>query len=166
MARKLFLDFHDTIVNSSEIWEEVKHHIYSKQGKLYVPDSTFEKLKFYDNAREIISEISRKTEVHIVSIDSYYMIGHIAEYLEKALPFVSYQPILSNQYQDKSHIDMRNSVFIDHSVDNLMTSSAEDKIRFKYKDFPLEQHKIWTGKTLTAWDNDTYEYLKELLEIE
>ena len=52
------------------------------------------------------------------------------------------------KHNDKSHIDMSDSIFIDDSYKNLATSNAKEKICFGDKYSWNEQ---WEGKRLLNW---------------
>lgn len=196
MAKKLFLDFDNTIVNSTKAFVEVhnlicgKRYMFNKESipqwelvKRYdftdqIPDLNsitkhaifdsvdfYDRLEFYDNAKEIIEELSSKVEVQVVSMSTYQSLVHKGRKLEIDLPKVKFQPIIYSHYKDKSHIDMRNGIFIDDVTKNLYTSSADKNICFKYQGITQDVNEDWKGEALTAWDEKTYKYLKELLEI-
>lgn len=195
MTKKLILDYDNTIVNTTKAfieahklicgrrymfdkelepkWELVKKYDFSDQIKdlttlmkvaTFNCQSFYDNLEYYDNAQEILEELSHKVDVHIVSMCSYDSAKRKGLKLEKELPKVKFQPIIF-PYTDKSFIDMRGGVFIDDVAKNLETSSADTKICFKYKGITMDVNEHWKGQVLTAWDNNTYKYLKELLEV-
>lgn len=195
MAKKLILDADNTIWNTTKAfieahklicgkrymfnkeqeprWELVKKYDFSDQipnltttMKIATFDSEafYDNLEYYDNAQEILQELSHKVDIHIVSMSSYDSSKRKGLKLKEDLPRVKFQPILF-PYTDKSFIDMRGGVFIDDVAKNLETSSADVKICFKYKGITMDANEDWNGQVLTSWDENTYKYLKELLEI-
>lgn len=154
-------------------WELVKKYDFSDQIKdlttimkiaTFNSQSFYDNLEYYDNALEILEELSNKTDVHIVSMCSYDSAKKKGLKLQKELPNVKFQPIIF-PYRDKSFIDMRGGVFIDDVAKNLETSSADVKICFKYNNITMDVNEDWRGKVLTSWNEDTYKQLKEILEI-
>lgn len=181
-STKAFVDVHKIFNGKSYLfgdeqepmWEKVRRYDFTdqipkltSQLKHAIFDSVlfYDKLEYYDNAKEIIEEICRKTEVHVISMSSYKSATLKGEKLQKDLPLVKFQPIIFPNYRDKSHIDMRGGIFLDDVSKNLHTSSADRNICFKYRGLTQDINEDWQGEVLTAWDENTYKYLKELLEI-
>lgn len=196
MTKKLFLDADNTIWNTTKAfveaynlvcgkrymfnkdlqpkWELVEKYDFTDQ----IPDLTkvmkyaifdseafYDNLEYYDNAKQIINELSQRTEVHIVSMSSPKSAKRKYEKIKEDLPLVKFQPIFFD-YKDKSCIDMRKGVFIDDVVKNLITSSADKNICFKYNGITQDINKSWQGEVLTNWDENTYNILNKLLFLE
>lgn len=148
-------DFTDQIPNLTKL---MKYAIFDS-------DAFYEKLEYYDNAKQIINEVSQKTEVHIVSMCSPDSAKRKYLKIKEDLPLVKFQPIFFD-YRDKSSIDMRNGIFIDDVVKNLNNSSADKNICFKYNGITMDINKDWQGEVLTNWDENTYNILNKLLFLE
>lgn len=155
-------------------WELVKRYDFLDQIPSLTPimkvatfnsQAFYDNLEYYDDAKEILEEISSKTDVHIVSMCSFDSAKIKGARLQKDLPKIKFQPIIFPFYNDKSIIDMRGAVFMDDVTKNLKTSSADEKICFKYQDITMDVNEDWKGRVMTAWDEDTYKQLKELLQI-
>lgn len=188
--KKLGLDFDNSIVNSTKAFVEVYEEIYGSIDKKWyeterydftdiIPDIIseikhdvfenpffFKVLEFYDEAKRIINEISQQTEVSIISMCAYNTVKNKGSFIVNNLPLVKFQPIIYPNFSDKSHIDMRGSIFIDDVIKNLYTCSADHTICFKYKGITQDINKDWCGDVLTKWDNETYIYLMKLLNEE
>ena len=59
-----------------------------------------------------------------------------------------YQEVDFKEFSDKSHIDMSDGIFIDDSVNNLITSNAELKICFGDE---YDWNKNWNGIRCANW---------------
>lgn len=193
MTKRLILDFDETIVNTKKAFIEVHQELFGKEpeNKLITPkwelvqkydfsdqiptlnserlyqvfdsELLYSYLEYYDNAKEIIEELSSKTEVVIASMCSIFSVERKGVKILKDLPLVKFQPILYPFYGDKASIDMRNGIFIDDHIKNLSNNSADKNICFRYNGCIMDTNKDWNGEILTKWDNETYKYLiKEL----
>lgn len=156
-------------------WDLVKKYDFSDQ----IPDLTKQqkasvfntktlndKLSYYDNAKYVINELAKQTDVIIVSMCSYKSAYLKGEKIEKDMPNVKFQPIIYPHFKDKAHIDMTDGIFIDDVTKNLHTSSADEKICFRYNNIIMDVNEDWKGKILSDWSEETYNCLKKLLEIE
>lgn len=155
-------------------WDLVKRYDFSDQlhgltkgQKEIVFDTKTlnDKLTYYDDAKHIINKLSQQTDVVIVSMCSYKTAHLKGEKIAKDMPNVKFQPIIYPHFKDKSHIDMRGGVFVDDVAKNLHTSSADERICFRYNNIVMDVNEDWKGKVLSNWNEDTYNYLKDLLQI-
>lgn len=56
---------------------------------------------------------------------------HLKEkFFKEHIPYAKFIGVELSVYQDKSHIDMKDGVFIDDSESNLLTSNAKEKYVF------------------------------------
>lgn len=172
-STKSFVDVHNIVFSSNARWDKVKRYDFKDE----IPNLTsavkhgifgsplfFEKLEFYDDAKNIINRIAEKTQVEIISMCAYETVERKGNFIKEHLPKAKFQPIIYPNFSDKSHIDMRNSVFIDDVEKNLHNCSADHTICFKYQGITQDINDKWNGDVLTKWDEETYKYLMYLLQ--
>lgn len=108
----------------------------------------FNKLTYMDWAKEILEELSKTWNITIVSLGySPNLLGKEL-WIKKNLPFCEFVGVNFKTHSNKSHIDMSDGVFIDDSVNNLITSNAKYKICFGDE---YVWNKDWTGKRCHNW---------------
>lgn len=109
----------------------------------------FERVKFMPYAYETLKNLSEVYNIKVVSM------GHrpnllqkeqwLSEYFDFPYDFV---PVNVKNYNNKSHIDMTDGVFIDDSIKNLFSSNASHKICFGDR-YPWNE--IWSGIRCLNW---------------
>lgn len=158
MNRKLFIDFDNTIVNSTEAYCDLynlvyKDHLKFKPAKWYEVEEYgfrdecplakdnilkmfsdpyfFKVLKFMcGNTKEVLEKLSEKYEVHITSIGSPMNIHYKSKWIHEKLPFVKCLELicLNENIPNKSIVDMANGIHIDDVDSNLQSTNADYKI--------------------------------------
>lgn len=176
MKEKLFLDMDSTIVKSIEAYCIMYNAIYRNEIDFTEADPTkvnqwnlsdqcnletnpksifgmrsfFQMLDFMPNAQEVITKLSERYDVTICSIGTYENLQHKAEWINNHLPFVSAILLKTQDIKmDKSVVDMKESIFIDDHMDNLVSSNASTKICYGKK-YPW--NKKWKGIWLNDWE--------------
>jgi len=158
MNKQIFIDFDNTIVNSTKAycdlynfvykdhpnfkpakWYEVEEYGFSDQCPLAKNNITnmfadpyfFEKLEFMcGNTKEVLLKLSEKYELHITSIGSYMNIHYKSKWIYENLPFIKNFEFISTEVNkpDKSIINMSNGIHIDDVDSNLLSTNADFKI--------------------------------------
>ena len=175
---KLFIDFDNTLVNSTvaicDVYnEEYKYHSAFvpadwRQSQLYDfsdicplanPDMIewmFAQDEFFENlwplpcAREALEHLCKEHDVYIVSIGTPLNLSKKIQYISKAFPMVKNLIMLSTKdcAADKSIIDMSDGYMIDDSLQALNSSNADVKIVFGPE---LEYNKTNQYMRLPNW---------------
>lgn len=155
--KKLFLDFDNTIVNSSKAycdvynelfrymdgfsyvnWKDIQEYNIRKyctltnefSKSLFDIKLFFDKLEFLDdNTNIVIQELCNKYDVHICTIGTPDNISLKAKWIDAFLPCIKNLIFISNQgnKHDKSIVDMSGGILIDDNLDCLDSSNAEHK---------------------------------------
>lgn len=116
----------------------------------------FDRLQFFPYAKWAIKCLSAKYDIKVVSMGySPNLIGKCL-WIHKNLPDVEFIGINYKEFYDKSHVDMKNAIFIDDAEKNLATSNARSRYCFG------EVHswnKNWKGKRLLDWSDVVTELL-------
>jgi 5'(3')-deoxyribonucleotidase len=114
----------------------------------------FNHLEFMPYAREIIERLGNKYELIICSIGTLDNISYKSQWIKNNLPFIKNVILISGAVgskgikTDKSTVNMKDSIFIDDHVENLLSSNAEIKICFGKE---YEWNNIWTGQRCFNW---------------
>lgn len=116
----------------------------------------FDRLTYMDWAEEILEELENEYDITIVSMGSYANLIGKRQWVFDNLPFCKFIGIDFNEYDDKSHIDMSDGIFIDDSSNNLRLSNATINICFGDE---YEWNKDWDGFRCKNW-NDVRKFLK------
>lgn len=175
---KLFIDFDNTLVNSTaaicEVYnEEYKNHpdfvpADWRQSQLYdfsdicplanpeiiewmfTEDDFFENLWPLPYAREAIRKLKQDFELYIVSIGTPLNLAKKSYYISKAFPLIDNVILLGTKdcIADKSIIDMAGGYMIDDSLQALDSSNAYTKIIFGPE---LEYNKNDKYERLESW---------------
>ena len=157
---KLFIDFDNTLVNSTaaicEVYnEEYKSHVGFvpadwRQSQLYdfsdicplaspdVIEWMFAQDEFFENlwplpyAREAIRKLKQDFELYIVSIGTPLNLSKKSYYISKVFPMIDNVILLGTKScaADKSIVDMSDGCMIDDSLQALNSSNADVKIVF------------------------------------
>lgn len=110
----------------------------------------FDKLTYMDWAKEVLEKLKEEYELIIVS--SGYSPNLVAKglWIENNLPYCDFIGVNLKEYRDKSHINMSDGIFIDDSMNNLMTSNAQLNICFG--DI-YSWNKDWSGIRCFNWND-------------
>lgn len=98
----------------------------------------FHRVNLMKHAETIILLLSYQFDITFVSLGELPNLQLKTEWVTKHFPFAKFIGVDLNKYGEKSHIDMRNGIFIDDSTRNLKTSNAKHKILFG-KEYPWNQ---------------------------
>lgn len=109
----------------------------------------FDKLTFMPKAYETLRKLSIRNEVIIVSSGYSPNLRAKEIWIKEHLPFCKFVGVNLKKYSDKSHIDMKDGLFIDDCSQNLKTSNAKYKICFG-EIYPWNED--WKGKWYWNWD--------------
>ena len=126
---KLFIDFDNTIANSSEVIVDMLNEHFDK-------NENFEKLRKYDFS-DLFPECSYWDiekffdEISIVTIGTKDNLENKKRFLKENNLELTFYGIENNGRSDKSSVDMHNGVFIDDHIGCLHSSNAKIKILMK-----------------------------------
>ena len=120
----------------------------------------FERLEYMDWAEKILDKLKDEYEITIVSSGYSPNLKAKEIWINEHLPFCKFIGINLKQYKDKSHVDMRDSIFIDDSVHNLITSNADVKICFGDV-YPWNED--WNGIRCANW-HEVDNYLEKAVK--
>lgn len=179
MRKRLYIDFDDTIVNSTKAFCSVYNSIFNNQAgfkpadykkvsrwdysdqcslldssdieSFFCREEFFAQLEFIEKAKETIEELANHYKIIVCSIGSLENIGRKAFWLKENLPFIDGTILIDNgeSRADKSIIDMSEGIFIDDHQENLISSNASIKICFGSI---LEWNNKWEGTRAFTWD--------------
>ena len=159
MNRRIFLDFDNTICNSSQAFCRSYNYLYKDKPNFKLADWTkvevynfkdqcplvenvniiFESDEFWNsidfinsNTYEILEKLNEYYEIIICSIGTPKNLARKSLWINKNLPFVNNYVLLNNgtNIMDKSIVDMSNSIIVDDVTKNLDSSNAKVKIIF------------------------------------
>lgn len=156
--KKLFLDFDNTIVNSTKAYCDVYNFVYKdcKEFKkaewykvekydltdqcplattrhIFSDEMFFDVLELMDKyTYDILRELSKKYQIIICSIGTFTNISYKTKWIKDKLPMVKDAVMITNSncQMDKSIVDMSGSIFIDDVESNLISANAEYKLIF------------------------------------
>jgi 5'(3')-deoxyribonucleotidase len=129
-----------------------KGYIYD----LFKSQRFFDRVKFFDGCLEFLKGLNYLNwEIEIVTNGHPINLALKDEFIKKHLPFCKLVGVNTNEYSDKSHIDMsgEHTYFIDDLAKNLIRSNCEKTIMFGVQ-------KPWNE----AWKGDWCYNYKELEE--
>ena len=108
----------------------------------------FNLLGFMDSAYEAINKM--KLHFHLIIVSMGYRPNLVGKsvWIKDNLPFSDFIGVDMKEYVDKKHIDMSDGIFIDDSMNNLVTSNAKHKILFG-SSYPWNEN--WRGKRCQNW---------------
>ena len=108
----------------------------------------FDRIEYMDWAEKILDILKEDFEITIIS--SGYSPNLIAKekWVKEHLPYCNFIGVNLKEYEDKSHIDMSDGIFIDDSASNLETSNAAIKICFG-DEYPWNEK--WKGIRCANW---------------
>lgn len=152
---KLFIDFDNTIANSSEVIVDMLNEHYDKNEnfeklrkydfsdlfpecsywdieKFFNSDEMFERLKIFPNMIETVDAFKDFfDEISIVTIGTKDNLENKKRFLKENNLELTFYGIENNGRSDKSSVDMHNGVFIDDHIGCLHSSNAKIKILMK-----------------------------------
>lgn len=152
---KLFIDFDNTIANSSEVIVDMLNEHFDKNEnfeklrkydfgdlfpecsywdieKFFNSDEMFEKLKIFPNMIETVDAFKDFfDEISIVTIGTKDNLENKKRFLKENNLELTFYGIENNGRSDKSSVDMHNGVFIDDHIGCLHSSNAKIKILMK-----------------------------------
>lgn len=152
---KLFIDFDNTIANSSEVIVDMLNEHFDKNEnfeklrkydfsdlfpecsywdieKFFNSDEMFERLKIFPNMIETVDAFKDFfDEISIVTIGTKGNLDNKKRFLKENNLELTFYGIENNGRSDKSSVDMHNGVFIDDHIGCLHSSNAKIKILMK-----------------------------------
>ena len=152
---KLFIDFDNTIANSSEVIVDMLNEHFDKNEnfeklrkydfsdlfpecsywdieKFFNSDEMFERLKIFPNMIETVDAFRDFfDEISIVTIGTKDNLENKKRFLKENNLELTFYGIENNGRSDKSSVDMHNGVFIDDHIGCLHSSNAKIKILMK-----------------------------------
>ena len=152
---KLFIDFDNTIANSSEVIVDMLNEHFDKNEnfeklrkydfsdlfpecsywdieKVFNSDEMFERLKIFPNMIETVDAFKDFfDEISIVTIGTKDNLENKKRFLKENNLELTFYGIENNGRSDKSSVDMHNGVFIDDHIGCLHSSNAKIKILMK-----------------------------------
>ena len=152
---KLFIDFDNTIANSSEVIVDMLNEHFDKNEnfeklrkydfsdlfpecsycdieKFFNSDEMFERLKIFPNMIETVDAFKDFfDEISIVTIGTKDNLENKKRFLKGNNLELTFYGIENNGRSDKSSVDMHNGVFIDDHIGCLHSSNAKIKILMK-----------------------------------
>lgn len=152
---KLFIDFDNTIANSSEVIVDMLNEHFDKNEnfeklrkydfsdlfpecsywdieKFFNSDEMFERLKIFPNMIETVDAFKDFfDEISIVTIGTKDNLENKKRFLKENNLELTFYEIENNGRSDKSSVDMHNGVFIDDHIGCLHSSNAKIKILMK-----------------------------------
>ena len=152
---KLFIDFDNTIANSSEVIVDMLNEHFDKNEnfeklrkydfsdlfpecsywdieKFFNSDEMFERLKIFPNMIETVDAFKDFfDEISIVTIGAKDNLENKKRFLKENNLELTFYGIENNGRSDKSSVDMHNGVFIDDHIGCLHSSNAKIKILMK-----------------------------------
>lgn len=129
-------------------------HLVDHQENIFSSEEFFKNLEFMPEAKEVLEKLSNKYELIICTIGTLDNLSYKAQWIKNNLPFIKNVMLLSSAVgasgikMDKSIANMKDSIFIDDHVDNLLSSNAELKICFGKKYLWNEN---WVGERCYNW---------------
>lgn len=108
----------------------------------------FEKLQFMPWAETVMYKLSKLYNIKVVSHGYSPNLKQKEIWLKKKLPYTEFIGVNLKEHQDKSHINMKNGIFIDDNMKNLITSNADIKICFGRI---CNWNKDWTDIRAENW---------------
>lgn len=152
---KLFIDFDNTIANSSEVIVDMLNEHFDKNEnfeklrkydfsdlfpecsywdieRFFNSDEMFERLKIFPNMIETVDAFKDFfDEISIVTIGTKDNLENKKRFLKENNLELTFYGIENNGRSDKSSVDMHNGVFIDDHIGCLHSSNAKIKILMK-----------------------------------
>lgn len=120
----------------------------------------FENLDLMPCAKWIIRKLSDDFEINFVSSGRIPNLKLKEIWKQQFFPYARLIGVDIENHQDKSHIDLRDAIFIDDSANNLQTSNALYKICFGEV---LPWNENWEGLRYQTWV-EVYGGIKKIMK--
>ncbi len=129
---------------------------------MFGSDEFFENLTMYEGASDILPKLCDKYDVVICTCASPLNASKKVLWIEEHLPYISEVITIikngnSGVGKGRVHMIEKNSIFIDDHPSNLISTKAENKYLFKYKETDFNSN--WDGKVFSSWDDIARELL-------
>ena len=108
----------------------------------------FDRVEYMDWAKNILDKLSERYDITIVSSGYSPNLKAKEIWINNNLPYCEFIGVNLKKYKDKSHVDMSNGIFIDDSMNNLVTSNAKIKVCFG-EIYPWNEN--WNGIRCYNW---------------
>lgn len=180
--RKLYIDFDNTIVDSTKKIVELYNEDYSyhknfhpvnhldintwKFEELTLADDVikyfdqprfFKNLEWMDNAEEVLKRLSRRYEIIVVSEGTFANLVGKNLWLMKNMPYAKFRPVITDLRETKALVDMSDGYFFDDRLVNLQNNNAYKSICFG--DY-YSWNECWQGERCANWC-DVERFLKK-----
>jgi 5'(3')-deoxyribonucleotidase len=115
----------------------------------------FNTVKFIPHADDVLKKLSEYFQIVVVSSGHKPNLKGKEEWLSNNLPYAEFIGVDIDKYEDKSHLNLSDGIFIDDVARNLETSNANIKICFG-DEYPW--NKNWDGRRCANW-NDVWDMI-------
>jgi 5'(3')-deoxyribonucleotidase len=180
---KLYLDFDLTIVNSIEkivSLYDIDYHLYKDYQKVHWTDIStygfeeltlinkdiilnyfddhrfFYKLKYMDNAQEVLDRLKDTYDITIVSLGRQMNLHYKREWINNNLPYCKFIGVDLSE-NGKQMVDISDGTLIDDNVDMLNSCNASQKIIFG-EEYPWNTDNKYEYHRCYNW-TEVYSYL-------
>lgn len=116
----------------------------------------FDRLTYMDWAKETLDELQNDYKITIVSSGYSPNLKAKELWIKENLPYCKFIGVNLEEHKDKSHVDMRDGIFLDDSFSNLVTSNALVNVCFGDV---YSWNEEWTGFRCANWI-DVKKFLK------
>lgn len=172
--KKLYIDFDCTIVNTikaivklyNEDFKYYKKYKYvdwtdintwnflecgcasSEHINTYFNQQRFyDVLEYMDNAKEVLGRLGDKYKIIIVSMGYSPNLKGKEIWINENIPYAKFIGVNFKEYDDKSHIDMSDGIYVDDNEKNLNTNAIEN---ICFGDV-YEWNQNWEGRRIYNW---------------
>lgn len=114
-----------------------------------------------DNAKEVINRLKDRYEIVIVSMGNCPNLVAKEIWIKEHLSYAKFIGVDFSEYDDKSHINMSDGLYIDDNEKNLNTNAIEN---ICFGDV-YEWNMRWNGKRCFNW-TDLEKYIEEVSKNE
>ena len=123
----------------------------------------FENVKMMNNTKIVIDNLYKQGfKIIFVSMGAKQNLDLKKKWIKKNFPYAKFIGCDLRKYKDKSHINMKKSIIIDDSSQNLFSSNAEYKILFgEFYTWNID----WEGRRCRFWE-DVWEEIMYRIRIE
>jgi 5'(3')-deoxyribonucleotidase len=144
------------------------HHYHDNPVQViqdyYGSKDFFDSLEFYDNAKEVITELKKDYKIIICTSAFPKNASRKVLWIEEHLPEVDEIIILidkSGLGYGKSRVPMmeKDAIFIDDHPKNLKSTNASQKYLFKFKE--TDYNHDWDGQVVDSWTKIKHLLTKE-----
>jgi len=141
---------------------ELSSDPYQEVTDMFCMNDFFKYLTMYDGASKIIPELCKKYDVVICTCATPLNASKKVLWIEEHMPYVSEViTVIKNGNngvgKGRVHMIEKNSIFIDDHPSNLLSTKAENKYLFKYKETDFNGE--WDGNVFSSWEDIAKELL-------